>query len=836
MKLLKKIFKDEGVKLLEKYQSRTGSIEAFEEKFTSLSDEDLKSKTEEFKNRLKEGEELESILPEAFAVVREASKRTTGLRHYDVQMVGGMTIHDGNIAEMRTGEGKTLVATLPVYLNALTGEGVHVVTVNDYLARRDAVWMGQIYSFLGLSLSVINQESSYIYDAGHQEVDEERDEEGDYKVFYEFLKPISRQDAYQADITYGTNSEFGFDYLRDNLEIDPDKVRQRPHAFALVDEIDSILIDEARTPLIISGPASDAVDMYKSMSQVAKQMIKEEDYTVDEKLRSIHLTDAGITKAEKALGIENIYTDAGIKYVHHLEKAVQAQALYTKDKEYVVRNSEVIIVDEFTGRLQPGRRWSDGLHQAIEAKEGAVIGKESRTMASITYQNYFRLYKKLAGMTGTAKTSSEEFLKVYGLDVVEIPTNKDIQRIDRGDLIFQSDKGKYIALAREIKKRHEKGQPVLIGTVSIEMNEKLSEYLEKEGVPHKVLNAKNHENEGEIVAAAGELGAVTIATNMAGRGVDIKLGGINATEEEAEKVKEAGGLCVFGTERHDARRIDNQLRGRSGRQGDKGETQFFVSMDDKLMRVFASDAVRAMMGRLGLKEDEAIENKMITRSLENAQTRIEGMNFDARKNILEYDSVLNTQRKAVYAKRYKILMGDDSDLEEEVNNLFGENQTMLDLLDKKKGEMGEKTYHEYLKRIFLYHIDSLWVEHLETMEYSRSSVTLRAVGQREPIIEYKKEGKRLYEEMNMAYVQRVQKSLEKLDEATFVKKEEKLHKDVEIAKKASRGKGDTGDVVVSEPKIGRNEIVKIKKGDEEKEIKWKKAEGLVEEEGWELVR
>jgi len=833
MKLLKKFFKDEGVKLLEKYQLRTGEIKSFEEAFSALSDDELKRKTDEFKARLTKGETIDDLLAEAFAVVREASKRTTGLRHYDVQMIGGMTIHDGNIAEMRTGEGKTLVATLPVYLNALGGEGVHVVTVNDYLARRDAVWMGQVYTFLGLSISVINQSTSFIYDEGHQELDEERDEEASHKVFYEFLSPITRQEAYQADITYGTNSEFGFDYLRDNIEIDPKNVRQKPHAFALIDEIDSILIDEARTPLIISGPASNTEEIYKTMAQVAKSMVKEEDYTIDEKLRSIHLTDAGINKVEDMLGMKNIYTDAGIKYVHHLEKAVQAEALYNKDKEYVVRDNNVVIVDEFTGRMQPGRRWSEGLHQAIEAKEGVKIGEESRTIASITYQNYFRLYKKLSGMTGTAKTSSEEFLKVYGLDVVEIPTNKEIQRIDKGDLIFQSDKGKYMALSKEVKSKHEKGQPVLIGTVSIEMNEKLSDYLNKEGVPHKLLNAKNHENEGEVVAAAGEFGAVTIATNMAGRGVDIKLGGIHATEEEAQAVKDAGGLCVFGTERHDARRIDNQLRGRAGRQGDKGETQFFVSMDDKLMRIFASDTVRLMMKKLGLKDHHPIENKMITRSLENAQTRIEGLNFDSRKQILEYDSVLNIQRKSVYEKRYRILMGNDADIDLEIQELFGDDLKTIELLNVKKEELGEETFYGYMRRLFLYHIDSLWVEHLETMEYSRSSVSLRAVGQREPIIEYKKEGKRLFGEMNAAYKERVYQALEKLGEATFVKKEKQLHKDIEAAKKASGVNEKT--VKEKEVKIGRNDIVKIEKDGEVKEIKWKKAEILIEE-GWELVK
>ena len=632
---LGKLFKAGENRSLGAYSGRVQKINALEPDFIKLSDDELKNKTAEFKKRLADGESLDDLLPEAFAAVREASKRTLGQRHFDVQLIGGMILHAGNISEMKTGEGKTLVATLPVYLNALEGKGVHVVTVNDYLSRRDAVWMGQIYNALGLTTGVINHNASYLYDATHRELDEKRDEVASFKVMYEFLRPISRPEAYRTDITYGTNNEYGFDYLRDNIEYSTDALRQTGHHFAIVDEIDSILIDEARTPLIISAPTVDSEDLYTTFAQIAGRLKQDEDYEVDEKQKAITLKDSGIEKAEKALGVENIYTDKGIKYVHHLETAVRAKAIYKNETDYVVRNGEVIIVDAFTGRLQPGRRWSEGLHQAIEAKEGVSIQKESRTYASITFQNYFRLYKKLAGMTGTAQTSAEEFLKVYGLDALSVPTNQPVQRIDKNDQIFQTETGKFKAVAKKVKELNATGQPVLIGTVSIEKNEILSGFLTREGIPHQVLNAKNHEKEGEIIAEAGKPGAVTVATNMAGRGVDVKLGGVGASKELHDQIKNTGGLFVLGTERHEARRIDNQLRGRSGRQGDPGATQFFVSLEDSLMRIFASDTIKNLMGRFKIPEDEPIENRLITRALESAQTKIEGLNFDARKHTLE---------------------------------------------------------------------------------------------------------------------------------------------------------------------------------------------------------
>jgi len=622
---LSKLFGDNNTRILKTLKPLVGAVNAFESKISALTDLELKQKTTEFKEALKTGKNLDDILPEAFAVVREAAKRTLGQRHFDVQLMGGMIMHRGGIAEMKTGEGKTLVATLPAYLNALEGKGVHVVTVNDYLSRRDAVWMGQIHSFLGLSVGVLNHAESYLYDPEHKDLDRERDELGSYKVVHDFLRPATRREVYDADITYGTNTEFGFDYLRDNLEYEFVKIRQKDHNFAIVDEIDSILIDEARTPLIISAPTTESEDLYRTFAHIALKMNENEHYTVDEKHKTISLTDQGIGMAEKLLGVENMYTEKGIKYVHHLETAVRAKANYKRDTEYVVKDGEVIIVDSSTGRLQPGRRWSEGLHQAIEAKEGVIVQKESRTFASITYQNYFRMYKKLSGMTGTAATSAEEFFKVYRLETFEVPTNKPIARADRNDLIFQTETGKFKALAKTIKELQKKGQPVLIGTVSIEKNEMLSNYLRRDGVVHELLNAKNHEREGEIIAQAGRKGAVTIATNMAGRGVDIKLGGIPATPEQVDEVRKLGGLYVIGTERHEARRIDNQLRGRSGRQGDLGETQFYVCLEDSLMRIFAKDMIKRMMGRLGIPEDQAIENRMITRSLETAQKKIEGL-------------------------------------------------------------------------------------------------------------------------------------------------------------------------------------------------------------------
>jgi len=763
LNLFKKVFGNDSRREIERLNPFVVKINALEADFVKLSDEELKSKTAEFRERISKGksstsssqEILDSLLPEAFAAVRESSKRTLGQRHFDVQLIGGIILHQKKIAEMRTGEGKTLVATLPAYLNALTGRGVHIITVNDYLSKRDAAWMGQIYDALGISVAVINHETSFIYDSRFtnddsrlRSEDEERDEKGAFHIVKEFLKPCSRQEAYAADITYGTNNEFGFDYLRDNLEYDKSKLRQRDHHFAIVDEIDSILIDEARTPLIISAPMAESESLYKTFSRISAALIEEEDYTVDRKLKAISITDKGIDKTEKALGIENIYTDKGIKYVHHLETAVRARALYNLDKDYVVKDGEVIIVDEFTGRLQPGRRWSEGLHQAIEAKEGVDVQKESRTFASITFQNYFRMYEKLAGMTGTAATSAEEFYRVYGLATAVIPPNRPNIRIDRDDLIFQSEKGKFTAIGKKVKDFSIKGQPVLIGTASIEKNELLSEYLKREGVKHEILNAKNHEREGEIIAQAGRKGAVTIATNMAGRGVDIKLGGSPATAEEHDEVKNLGGLFVLGTERHEARRIDNQLRGRSGRQGDPGETQFFVSLEDNLMRVFASDTIKNMMGRFGIPEDEPIKNRIITSSLEKAQERIEGFNFDARKHVLEFDDVLNFQRKVVYGRRRKLLMGEKSDLESYLETIVAEaSEEEKTAILAKLDEIGRDKFLEALRIVALQANDMFWVDHLEMMDYLRGSVNLRAYGQRDPLVEYKKEGLHLFKEM-----------------------------------------------------------------------------------------
>ncbi|MEK7538895.1 MAG: preprotein translocase subunit SecA [Patescibacteria group bacterium] len=786
------------------------SVNALEPQFQALSDEAFPQKTAEFRTRLAGGALLNDLIPEAFAAVREAARRTLGQRHYDVQLMGGMALHEGRIAEMMTGEGKTLVATLPAYLNALEGKGVHVVTVNDYLSRRDAVWMGQIYSFLGLSVGVLNHDSSYLYDPNHQNLDETRDEVASFKVIHEFMRPCSKRDAYAADITYGTNNEFGFDYLRNNIAYRPEDLTQREYHYAIVDEIDSILIDEARTPLIISAPSGDAENLYQTFAGIANKLKEGEHYTIDEKLRAIQITDAGITKAEELLGVENIYTERGVKYVHHLETAVRARALFHHDKEYVVQNGEVIIVDEFTGRLQPGRRWSEGLHQAVEAQEGVKIQQESRTFASITFQNYFRLYAKLAGMTGTAATSSEEFFKVYGLEVSSIPTNRGVARIDRQDLIFQTEQGKFKAIARKVKELNAKGQPVLIGTVSIEKNELLSEYLKREGVPHELLNAKNHEREGEIVAQAGRKGSVVIATNMAGRGVDIKLGGNPSTPELYDEVKVLGGLFVLGTERHEARRIDNQLRGRAGRQGDPGETQFFVSMEDSLMRVFASDVVKNMMGRLGIAEDEAIQNKLISRSLETAQEKIEGFHFDSRKHVLSYDDVMTKQRAFVYGKRREVLMGGQDAVKAYLVEIIAGDTALTELVAQKVAALGEPEFYATVKRLILQVTDMVWMEHLEAMEYLKSSVNLRAYGQRDPLIEYKKDGMRLFREMKETVQSEILRILPGVGAGAFAKEEEKAR---EIVKNAIEiGGAEDADESASKPapaqsdKVGRNEL------------------------------
>jgi len=837
MSFLDKFFGPTYEKELKSVTPLINAINALEEEYTSLATEALPEETAKLKKRLEAGEALDDLLVEAFALTREAAKRTLGLRHYDVQMIGGVILHRGNITEMRTGEGKTLVGTLPAYLNALKGEGVHVVTVNDYLSRRDAVWMGQIYAALGLSVGVINHDSSYIYDSSHQELDTVRDEVGSYKVVYDFLRPCTRKEAYAADITYGTNSEFGFDFLRDNIEYEAEHLRQRGHAYAIVDEIDSILIDEARTPLIISAPANDGENLYGTFASIARNLTQEEHFTVDEKLKSATLTDAGIEAAQKMLGIDNIYTDKGIKYVHHLETAVRAKALYTKDKEYVVRDGEVVIVDEFTGRLQPGRRWSEGLHQAVEAKEGVTIQRESKTFASITYQNYFRMYKKLSGMTGTALTSQEEFFTVYNLEVIPIPTNRKIARIDHTDLIYQNEVGKFKAIITKVKEVHSKGQPILIGTASIESNERLSVALTQAGVTHQMLNAKNHEHEGEIIAAAGKIGAVTLATNMAGRGVDIKLGGPEATAEEAEAVKALGGLFVLGTERHEARRIDNQLRGRAGRQGDAGETQFFVSMEDSLMRVFGGERVKSLMGTFGIPEDQPIEMNMLAKTLESAQTRIEGFHFDARKQILAYDDVLNMQRMSIYGRRHQLLIGDAVETDKMLVEVREVSPEAGLAVEAKTAELGEEVFLNLFRRLALQMIDTLWVEHLEVMSYTRSSVNLRAYGQRDPLIEYRKEGTRLFKEMQQVVLTRIVEILPRLQPVIVEREEAEMKKQSEAAQ-AAAGASEAktaGAPARAKESVGRNDLVTITDGKDTQTLKYKRAEALLASGTWKII-
>ena len=656
MGFLDKLFGDGNEKYLKTLQPTIDKINSLEKDFESFSNDELKSKTNDLKLMVKDGKKLDDILPEAFALTKEAAKRTLNMKHYDVQLLGGIVLHQGQIAEMKTGEGKTITATLPIFLNALAGKGAHLITVNDYLARRDSVWMGQIYNMLGLTIGCIQHDSAFIYDVNYkatEEVEEERDR--GIVVNENYLRPVSRKEAYEADITYGTNNEFGFDYLRDNMVQSLEQKVQRDLNYCIVDEVDSILIDEARTPLIISAPDMESTDKYFQFAKLVKTLKENEDYNIDEKMKAATLTDKGIENIEKALGVDNIYQSKGIQTVHHLESALRAETLFKKDKDYVVKEGEVIIVDEFTGRMMYGRRYSEGLHQAIEAKEGVKVQRESRTMATITFQNYFRLYEKLAGMTGTAATESEEFSKIYNLEVTVVPTNKPNIRKDLNDLIYKNEIAKYKAVIEEIKKRKAAGQPVLVGTISIEKNELLAQLLEQGGVEYNALNAKNHAKEAEIIAQAGKKGSVTLATNMAGRGVDIILGGNPTDDKEAEDIKALGGLHVIGTERHESRRIDNQLRGRSGRQGDPGSTQFFVCMDDDLMRIFGSDRMKNIMTTLKVPEDMPIENKLITKSLESAQKKVEGNNFDIRKHLVEYDDVISKQREVIYKKRNQVL-------------------------------------------------------------------------------------------------------------------------------------------------------------------------------------
>lgn len=806
------------------------------EELIGLSDSVLRARLLEVRTRAREaGATSDTDIPLVFALVREAARRTLHQPHFDVQLIGGLALLEGKIAEMRTGEGKTLVATLPAIFHALAGNGVQVVTVNDYLARRDGAWMGQVYDFYGLTVGVVTGAGSFRYDSLHvaPEEDTERDAEGSFKVFYDYLHPVTKKEAYAADITYVTNNELGFDYLRDNTAYDASQIVQRKYQYAIIDEVDSILIDEARTPLIISGPAEDSQMFYERFTEIVRDMSENDDYTVDEKQKAIQITEAGMHKAEVALGLENLYTEGGVKYAHHLETAVRAKALFHKDKEYVVQGGEIVIVDEFTGRMQPGRRWSEGLHQAIESKEGAKIHEETRTYATVTFQNLFRMYKRLAGMTGTALSSEEEFYTVYGLEVVAVPTNQPVRRKDHDDCIFQTTAGKYRAVARAVKERHERGQPVLVGTVSIEDNELVSTYLTNAGVPHEMLNAKNHEREGEIIAEAGKEGRVTVATNLAGRGVDIKLGGALASSEARAAIIERGGLAVIGTERHDARRIDNQLRGRSGRQGDPGETRFYVSLEDKLMRVFASETLKKVMGSFGIPEDEPIESAMITRSLETAQERIEGFNFDSRKQVLAYDNVMNTQRIALYARRRAALTGSDAEMEELVHALFENNAATLAVFEAKKIELGDVGI-EHMRRLFLQVIDTFWFEHLETMDYLRRSVSLRAYGQRDPLIEYRREGlirfRQLEESIKTAFAEALPR-LVPAEDARIRSEEAKVR-----AAALSAGKEDDASMPIKKTsQHNRNDFVTLKKGTMTQTLKFKKAEPLLAE-GWEIIQ
>ena len=740
MSILTKIFGDPNEKFIKNLQPIVEKINSLEPEFEKLSAEQLKEKTFQLRLGLSNGKTLDDLLPEAFALVREASKRTLNQRHFDAQLIGGIVLHQGKIAEMKTGEGKTLAATLPAYLNALEGKGCHVVTVNEYLAKRDMVWMGQIYNALGLTTGCITNESGYVYDENYknEEKDKERDVTGNFKVVQDYLKPVSKKEAYSADITYGTNNEFGFDYLRDNMVFEKSQEAQRGFNFVIVDEVDSILIDEARVPLIISGQAEEATEKYYNFAKVILPLEKGTDFELDEKMKAVSFTDQGQNKIVKKLGFDP-WLDNDITTTHQLESALKAKALFLKDRDYTVKNGEILIIDEFTGRILPGRRWSGGLHQAVEAKEGVFVQPESITMATITFQNYFRMYKKLAGMTGTALTSAEEFDKVYKLEVVAIPSNKPVARQDFSDKVFKTEAGKFTAVIREIEELHKKGQPILVGTRSVERNEYLGKLLEAKGIPHNILNAKNHEREGEIIAQAGKKGSVTIATNMAGRGVDIILGGNPPVAELTEEVKKNGGLHVIGTERHDARRIDNQLRGRAGRQGDPGSTQFFVSLEDDLMRIFGGDKIKSLMSALKIPEDEPIQAGMISGAIESAQEKIEGFNFDARHHLLEYDNVLNKHREIIYKKRKTFLDGFNFTFLNFQKYGFSKED-----FDKKVKELGEENFNHVAKITSLRVLDMLWQEHLSYMDHVRDSVRLRAYGGRDPLVEYKNEGHKAF--------------------------------------------------------------------------------------------
>jgi len=856
--IFKKIVGTKNERELKRIQPIVDRINSLEPSISALSDNALRQKTAEFRNALSNGKSLEDILPEAFAVVRETSKRVLGMRHFDVQLIGGIVLHEGKIAEMKTGEGKTLVATLPVYLNALTGRGVHVVTVNDYLAKRDSQWMGEIYKFLGLTVGLIQ------HDMGDAE----------------------RQKAYAADVVYGTNNEFGFDYLRDNMKFDPTMFVQRELHYAIVDEVDSILIDEARTPLIISGPTEESTDKYYKINRIIPYLKKGEDYTVEEKTRTVALTEEGIAKVERLLGVGNLYDISNIDIVHHVAQALKAHTLFKRDVDYVVKDGEVIIVDEFTGRLMPGRRYSDGLHQALEAKENVTIAKENQTLATITFQNYFRLYSKLAGMTGTADTEATEFQKIYNLDVVVIPPNKPMIRIDYPDVVYKTEREKFNAIVEEVVECHRRGQPVLVGTVSIEKSEKLSALLSRRGIKHTVLNAKYHEMEAEIVAQAGRKGAVTIATNMAGRGTDIILGGnpdflakkefakhpdlspeerekiyksLKAQcEKEREEVVQLGGLHIIGTERHEARRIDNQLRGRSGRQGDPGSSRFFLSLEDELMRIFGSERIASLMDRLGMEEGTPIEHRMVTKAIENAQKKVEARNFDIRKHLLEYDDVMNQQREVIYGQRRQILQGeglkdilfdmmedllddqlaiycgkdtysedwDIKGLKEALSRQFsieigegefdfstigidGLKETLLERIHKaynnKEIEFGSEVMRRIEKVVLLQVVDTQWKDHLLIMDHLKEGIGLRGYGQKDPLIEYKREAFDLFNDM----VARIKAEVvERLFKIQLVKEEPVPHRRPVMPQAIRLNRGEVSTPRVpqkSAKKVGRND-------------------------------
>lgn len=858
VKFLEKIFGTKNERELKRLFKIVEEINSLEPQFSSLSDEALKAKTEEFKERLYKGQSLDELLKEAFATVREVAKRTLGMRHFDVQLVGGIVLHEGKIAEMKTGEGKTLVATLSAYLNALEGKGVHVVTVNDYLARRDVQWMGPIYHFLGLKVGVIQHDASFLYDPNFRVPDKRFDR----------LRPCSRKEAYLADITYGTNNEFGFDYLRDNMRYSLDELCQRQLNYAIVDEVDSILIDEARTPLIISGPSEESTEIYYAVNRIVKYLKVDEDFKLDEKLKTVVLTEQGSKKAEKLLNIENLYDPSNIQIVHHINQAIRAHYFFKKDVDYVVKDGKVIIVDEFTGRLLPGRRWSDGLHQAIEAKEGLKIEAENQTLATITFQNYFRMYRKLAGMTGTADTEAAEFAEIYNLEVVVIPTHKPMIRIDYPDVVYKTEKAKYEAVVKEIEDCYRAGRPVLVGTTSIEKSELLSRMLKKKGIPHNVLNAKYHDKEAEIVAQAGRIGAVTIATNMAGRGTDILLGGNpeflaremlsgkeyteeefkqalkkakEICEEEHKKVVALGGLHIIGTERHESRRIDNQLRGRAGRQGDPGSSRFYLSLEDELLRLFGGERLQSLMHFLKIDDNTPIENKMVSKAIENAQKKVEAHNFEIRKHLLKYDDVMNSQRKAIYAFRREVLESESLKnkvfemLEGEIDEMVDFYLTEEDGLEKlkeqiklkfdvnidlkqsdkdnlktfiieelrktyegKESKIGSSLMRQIERMVFLHVIDTKWKDHLLGLDHLREGIGLRGYAQKDPLVEYKKEAFDLFEEMSKSIVSEILTRLYKIQ----IKEESQI----KIPKQRfARRDGDTPQQIQKPKKIGRND-------------------------------